>query len=504
MRRMLPPRDYLKLEAGLTTLLIGPREFFGAVVPDNLLAYGISDLEEALRSFAWDAGEVSKLRRYHLMLTGFPCDRLHDHEIAFLLARELRHRRYVAVRLPRLIDMTSHVNIASHAQATQIRHTLARLDVKPARAGTSSRSSTTRVTATRPSLAGSGLGNVGANSLAFSPTIPPTPQQSIVGPPAAPANTVPASIEDRFIEVLKRVPNYLPGQMKAEFMALLQPVPLAMMAGTLALWAAGHAFGVSEVIDAFLLGFGLGMLGTVVFHILGELIDVFKLTIGASSPADLNEAARKLADVIALIGVAAFVALLTKVAGKFLPKPKSGPKPPEPKPPEPKPGPKPPEPKPPEPKPEPEPKPLPAEGKVNPTGTKGGTPSGRPTKIRPQDDAATQRSLQRENESAETLARNGYKVEQNPGKQPNGTNPDYKVEGEIFDNYAPGPGKKPRGIWSEVENKVVEKQQTNGVVLNLDDWGGDTEALQAQFRDHPIPGLEQVLVVKNGQVSNLF
>jgi hypothetical protein len=151
------------------------------------------------------------------------------------------------------------------------------------------------------------------------------------------------------------VPNYLPGQMKAEFMALLQPVPLAMMAGTLALWAVGHAFGVSEVIDAFLLGFGLGMLGTVVFHILGELIDVFKLTIGASSPADLNEAARKLADVIALIGVAAFVALLTKVAGKFLPKPKSGPKPPEPKPPEPKPGPKPPEPKPPEPKPEPKP-----------------------------------------------------------------------------------------------------------------------------------------------------
>jgi len=480
------------------TLLIGPRDFFGAVVPDNLLAYGISDLEEALRTFERDAGEFSKLRRYHLMLTGFPCDRLHDQEVASLLARELQHRRYVAVRLPRIIDMTSHVNIASHAQATQIRHTLARLDAKPARAGTSSRSSTTRVTGTRPSLAGSGLGNAGANTLAFSPTIPPTPQQSFAGPPAAPANTIPAGLEDRFIEVLKRVPNYLPGQMKAEFMALLQPVPLAMMAGTLALWAAGHFFGVSEVIDAFLLGFGLGMLGTVVFHILSELIDVFKLTIGASGPADLDNAARKLADVIALIGVAAFVALLTKVAGKFLPKPKSGPKS-EPKPPEPKP----PEPKP-EPKPEPEPKPLPAKGKVTPTGTKGGKPSGRPTKVRPQDDAATQRSLQRENESAETLARNGYKVEQNPGKQPNGRNPDYKVEGEIFDNYAPGPGKKPRGIWSEVENKVVEKQQTNRVVLNLDDWGGDTEALQTQFRDHPIPGLEQVLVVKNGQVSNLF
>ena len=55
-----------------------------------------------------------------------------------------------------------------------------------------------------------------------------------------------------------------------------------------------------------------------------------------------------------------------------------------------------------------------------------------------------------------------------------------------------------------MENKVVDKQQTNKLVLNLDDWPGDIEALRTQFRDYPIPGLEQALVVKNGQVFDLF
>lgn len=45
--------------------------------------------------------------------------------------------------------------------------------------------------------------------------------------------------------------------------------------------------------------------------------------------------------------------------------------------------------------------------------------------------------LRRENESADTLAREGYDVDQNPPPKPNGKEPDYMIEGEYFDNYAP-------------------------------------------------------------------
>ncbi len=47
--------------------------------------------------------------------------------------------------------------------------------------------------------------------------------------------------------------------------------------------------------------------------------------------------------------------------------------------------------------------------------------------------------LCRENESADTFAQHGYDVEQNPPPKPNGKEPDYKIEGEYFDNYAPRP-----------------------------------------------------------------
>lgn len=54
----------------------------------------------------------------------------------------------------------------------------------------------------------------------------------------------------------------------------------------------------------------------------------------------------------------------------------------------------------------------------------------------PLSDATTTRSLIRENESADILVKKGYNVEQNPvidGVK----NPDYRIDGVIYDNYAP-------------------------------------------------------------------
>jgi len=69
-----------------------------------------------------------------------------------------------------------------------------------------------------------------------------------------------------------------------------------------------------------------------------------------------------------------------------------------------------------------------------------------------------------ENESATTLARQGYDIEQNP-TVPGDKNPDHHIEGQIFDNYAPS-SDSARNIADNIERKVVNGQ-TDRVVLNL-------------------------------------
>lgn len=139
---------------------------------------------------------------------------------------------------------------------------------------------------------------------------------------------------------------------------------------------------------------------------------------------------------------------------------------------------------------------------TRPSGARGGQPTGRPARVLPQQDAATQRSLTMENDAARVLADHGYQVEQNPPALPNGKEPDYLVEGRVFDCYAPSASKTPRGLYSAVQEKVVAGQ-TDRVVLNLDAWAGDLDALRTQFTDWPMEGLNEVLVVRNGTVFGL-
>jgi filamentous hemagglutinin family protein len=134
-------------------------------------------------------------------------------------------------------------------------------------------------------------------------------------------------------------------------------------------------------------------------------------------------------------------------------------------------------------------------------GANGGTTvvgelTGTRTAISLADDAATIRSLTRENESAATLANNGYKVQQNPPTLPNGKNPDYIVNGQVFDNYAPSTSSA-RNAASEIQGKVA-RGQTENVVVNLADTTITPAQLQAQLASYPIPGLKQVVVIDQG------
>lgn len=93
----------------------------------------------------------------------------------------------------------------------------------------------------------------------------------------------------------------------------------------------------------------------------------------------------------------------------------------------------------------------------------GRRPSGSPTKIEGKE--TKRRSLEKENESARILARAGYDVEQNPPPKANGKEPDYKIQDEHWDCYAPT-GNSPRTIYSQLYDKVREGQ-ADRVVLNL-------------------------------------
>ncbi|MCM3703368.1 hypothetical protein [Paenibacillus macerans] len=133
------------------------------------------------------------------------------------------------------------------------------------------------------------------------------------------------------------------------------------------------------------------------------------------------------------------------------------------------------------------------------------TPKGPKTKISPKDDEATQRSLARENQAAEILAKDGYDIEQNPKIEGITRKPDYRIEGELFDCYSPAEKTSARSIGSTIEEKVITKKQADRVILNLSDWKGNTDSIVEQLRNYPIEGLKEVIVItKEEQVISIY
>lgn len=128
-------------------------------------------------------------------------------------------------------------------------------------------------------------------------------------------------------------------------------------------------------------------------------------------------------------------------------------------------------------------------------------PRGLITKITKKLDDSTRISLELENEAAEILAKNGFDIEQNPNVVGTLKNPDYKIEGKIFDCYTPSKDKPVRGLWTEVAQKI-EKGQTKRIVLQLKIWEGDLIKLQQQFLDWPIEGLEEVMYITKDKKIN--
>ena len=127
-------------------------------------------------------------------------------------------------------------------------------------------------------------------------------------------------------------------------------------------------------------------------------------------------------------------------------------------------------------------------------------------------DPTNLRSINRENESAKTLAELGYKIEQlsdaAAGKYQGIKKPDFKIEGNIFDNYAPSASKSARGVWSEIRDKISDHKtgvkQADRFVINMDDSKLSLEEMTKQFKDFPLEDLKEIILVKNGEAVLFF
>ena len=106
------------------------------------------------------------------------------------------------------------------------------------------------------------------------------------------------------------------------------------------------------------------------------------------------------------------------------------------------------------------------------------------------------RSAQRENESARILADNGYDVEQRPAPL-NRKKPDYKLNGEYADCYAPSTDNV-RNIRDTIVRKVNEGQ-ADRIVLNLDDSPVTLEAMKKHLSENPIAGMKELIIIKGGK-----
>ncbi len=136
---------------------------------------------------------------------------------------------------------------------------------------------------------------------------------------------------------------------------------------------------------------------------------------------------------------------------------------------------------------------------------KSNKPEGVPEKPKKNMSADNVRSLNRQNESANLLAENGYKVKQLPAnsKIQGKKNPDFEIEGKTFDNYAPANSATTARIDSALRKKI-DGGQTDRFVLNLNDSKVSLEEMRQQLEKFPIKDLKEIIVIKDGKVIPFY
>lgn len=117
---------------------------------------------------------------------------------------------------------------------------------------------------------------------------------------------------EKITESMRRSLPHLPLEARNIVEGMLRPETMAIVAGTLTVWAGSHFFGVGEIVDIVLLGVGVAALGFAVFEGAGELYEFGSTALGASSSAQLDEAGQHFARAVTLLGISTVQALLLR------------------------------------------------------------------------------------------------------------------------------------------------------------------------------------------------
>jgi hypothetical protein len=125
-------------------------------------------------------------------------------------------------------------------------------------------------------------------------------------------------------------------------------------------------------------------------------------------------------------------------------------------------------------------------------------------KIRPNMDPTNAENLLKQERAGNYLAAGGYDVVHEPNVAGTLKNPDYLVEGKVFDCYAPATS-DPDKIWWGVKDKVAAGQ-ADRIVLSLEgNEGADLASLKSTFDNYPMKGLKELMVVTpEGGVAHLW
>jgi len=129
-------------------------------------------------------------------------------------------------------------------------------------------------------------------------------------------NVATMTVTDRLREVLTRSKKNFGPDVARAIDELLSPVNLAILAGTLTLWAGSHLFGVGEVVDVLLLAAGAFMIGWSIADVAKDLYTFAERTLTARTEADLDAAAKAFSHAIVLAGITVVMAVLLRKSAK--------------------------------------------------------------------------------------------------------------------------------------------------------------------------------------------
>ncbi len=124
------------------------------------------------------------------------------------------------------------------------------------------------------------------------------------------------SSTEKIGEAMRRSLPLLPAEAVGVVKSMLQPTTLAIVAGTLVVWAGSHFFGAGEIVDLILLTVGFVTLGGAVWAGADELYKFANRSINAQNDMDLDTAARHFATAVTLLGISTIQALLLRAPAR--------------------------------------------------------------------------------------------------------------------------------------------------------------------------------------------